>query len=237
MAKWWQKALRYSPHNLVIDPINYVKNIGNLDQTPVGVERIAQNFGLIEGEGQGGDYQMTPETRAYYNKLNQILENPEAFAVPEAEQREYMNLARREGQLSARQTGNEFDIWAAGRNISGGVEAEAKIKIMQELIRNLQRSRTSLNMISLNARNQARLAALGGLGQVTGQLEQGNLMAYQQQLLQEQERENAMANLIGTGVKVGASYLFPPAAPYIMGASSGIGSTPGTRVKDQSWYG
>ena len=185
-------------------------------------------------------YVPSPYMQEAWKQNYLILQDPSAFAVPEAEQQEYMNLARREGQLQARQTGNQYDIWAAGRNISGGVEAEAKIKIMQELIRNLQRSRTNLNMISLNARNQARLAALSGLGQLTGQIEQGNLAAYQQKLIEEQESENLLGNLIGTGVKVGASYLFPPAAPYIMGADylmgSGIGSTPGTRVKDQSYY-
>lgn len=172
---------------------------------------------VADAIGGGGGYNVSPEMKAYYDRLIRILDNPNQFGLSEDEINRMMNLNRSEGQLAVRLAGNEYDTWAARRNISGGAEGAHKIKLMQEMIRNLQRARSRADFINFEARNRARLAALGQLGAASGAFEQGNMLNYQTDL----QNSELLGNALGYGVQYGLKKYFPVNS----NVSSGIGQT------------
>ena len=177
-------------------------------------------------------YKPSSESRRYYEKVMGILEEPGQFGLTPGEEEQYMDQARREGELTMRQQGRSFSEWAARRGIEGGVEAKTKIKLLQENLRNLMRARSGLNQLNFNARTQARLAALGVGAQMTQTFENANLMNYQQQLMEQMQRDQLMSDLIGMGTQAALNYFMPGA-----GTALGIGSTssvPGFQVMNSS---
>jgi hypothetical protein len=146
------------------------------------------------GGGGSSSYQASPEAKAYYQKVMQILNNPQGFGLSDTEMAQAMDAAQMEGTQQMRQAGADYSTWAARRGIEGGSEAKMRIKLMQEMMRNMMRTRTNLNTYNAQARTQARLAAMGALGQASGQMENANLASYQQRM-QEQMQDEQFASI------------------------------------------
>jgi hypothetical protein len=204
---WTSQYLAYNP--------NGQETAKKRDRGPV--EELTDSIGLTPGELPA--YQASPELRQYYAKLLEILDNPNSFAMTPEEESSYLNNVRREGQTTLQSQGAEWDRWAAGRGISGGPEMETRMKLAQELVRNMTSARANLGDVNYRARTQARLSALAGLGGAAGMFETGNLQQYQQQLMDQLAQEQMVGNIIGKGV----GYLFGGDVGAAIGGGTSLG--------------
>lgn len=145
-------------------------------------------------------YQQSDALSQYYAKLQQLLDDPGQVGMTAQEQADYMNSARRVGEDTMYSAGAGYDRWAASRGITGGPVADAKLKLAQELMRNMTSAKLNMNDMNFRARTNARLAALGAMGGAVGQIEQGNQLNYQQQLMDQMAQEQMLSQLIGQGM-------------------------------------
>ena len=156
-------------------------------------------------------YQASPEMQMYYMKLTELLNDPQMLGFTPAEEQQYMTGVRRMGEDVMQEQGKAYDVWAARRGIRGGPEGIARIKLAQELMRNMTNAKMNMNDLGFRARTQARLAALGGLGGATRQFEDVNAQNYQAQLMDQLAKEELYGSLIGKGVDwLGQKYLPMP---------------------------
>lgn len=151
----------------------------------------------------------SPEMQQYYNKALQILNDPSGFAMSPSMQQQYMGAVRSAGQQQMNQAMGQYDEWAARRNLRGGPEIKQRLKLDQELVRNMMSARARMNDVNFNARNQARLAALGAMGQGAGQIHQANMDQYLAQQQQSMMDEQLFGQLFGQGMQYLQGYYNP----------------------------
>jgi hypothetical protein len=183
-------------------------------------------------------YMPSSELEQYYAKLQEVLANPEAagFGMTEQEMADYMRQAAQTSRDQMQQAGGEYDVWAAQRGIEGGPEAKVKLKLLQENMRNLMRAKTDVNALNYNARTQARLQALGLMGNAANVFEQTKQMNYQQMMLQQMQDESVLSNLLGLGTQAALNYFLPGSGMAFGAVSSGIGATSAVPTGTGDWY-
>ena len=149
--------------------------------------------------GGNKKYKTPGYVKDYYRTAQGILNDPSAFEMDAGMQQDYMAAVRNQAMRSMDQSMAGFDRWAAQRGVSGGAQINQRIKLAQELGRNMVNARAHMNDLNFNARNQARLAALGAMGRASGQMNQASQFGYNAQMQQDLMSEQVWGQLLGQG--------------------------------------